>query len=323
MGELVIEYEPRLVEEAVFVAVRGRPVEREFRRERDRLYDVPDPEEREAGFRALHAAWFERLGLGQGIDRALQEQPSVTACVGRCLVACAPARRDEGAELFVASASGTGLPPRVVVIRLRPETLATRERLRLLLRRELLHIADMLDPRFGYEPRFHGSAVGPARERLLLDRYRVLWEAFVDGRLVRRGWAPAAIRAERLTDFARAFEVLGERMGAAFERFFDGVSATHAELAAFAADPEGPLGGARGGPRTGERCPLCGFPTTAFEPDPDRLPQEVRQRIRASFPAWDPADGLCRQCGDLYRSRVGSRDAGSAAVSEASVNPGG
>lgn len=244
MRELVIEYEPRLVEEAVLVTLCGRAAEAEFRSGRDRLYEIDDPEEREARFRAFHAAWFERLGLGREIQLALEEQPSVAARTARCLVACAPSGRDEEAELFVASEHGAGRRvQRAVVIRLRPETLTIPERLRLLLRRELLHIADMLDPGFGYEPRFDGFAAGPAQKRVLQDRYRVLWDAFVDGRLARLGWAPATIRAERLKDFARTFPGPGERTAEVFARFFDGKSLTHVELAAFAADPGTALGG--------------------------------------------------------------------------------
>jgi len=247
MRELVVECEPRLVEEAVFLAVRGRPVEREFRKERDSLYDVNDPEAREASFRAFHAGWFEQLGLGQVIEAALLEQPSVAAKIGRCLVACARSSRDEGAELFVSSENGAAGPHRrLVVIRLRPETLTIPERLRLFLRRELLHVADMLDPAFGYEPRLASSPAGPGHTQLRRDRYRVLWDAFVDGRLVRLGWAPVTIRAERLEDFERAFPGLGERMEASFERFFGDGALTHAELAAFAADPQTALRGEAG-----------------------------------------------------------------------------
>ena len=305
MGALLIEYEPRLVEEAVFRAVPGREEEKAFRTERDRLYEIADPEEREAGFRTLHAAWFDRLGLGLEIARALQEQPFVVARIARCLVAFAPSRRDDGAELFVLPANGGAEPAqRAVVIRLEPETLVDSGRLRSLLRHELLHIHDMLDPRFGYEPRLPVAEAGPAHERLLRDRYRVLWDTFIDGRLVRLGWAPAGIRTERFNDFACAYPMLGERTEAAFQRFFDGESLTHAELVAFAADPGGAVGRKRSEPHPGGRCPLCGFPTHDFEPEPDRLPLEVGERIRELFPGWEAASGLCRQCADLYRVQL-------------------
>jgi hypothetical protein len=238
MEELAIEYEPRLVEEAVLHALRGGAEETAFRKERDRLYEVADPEEREAGFRALHAAWFTRLGLEKGIDEALRAQPSITANAARCLVASASSTRDEGSELFVSIENGSGEAQRSVLIRLRPETITCPDRLRSLLRHELLHIADMLDPRFGYEPRFPPVAAGSVPERALRDRYRVLWDAYVDGRLARLGRARSGIRVERLNDFASVFPMLGKGTEHAFRHFFEGTNLTHAELVAFAADPK-------------------------------------------------------------------------------------
>jgi hypothetical protein len=238
----LIEYEPRLVEEAVFYAVRSRREEPLFRAERDRLYEIADPEAREAGFRAFHAAWFERLGLGERLDEAFREQPSIAPNVGRCLVAVARSSPDEGAELFIASENGPDAAQgRTLLIRLKPEMLIFPDRLRLLLRRELLHIADMLDPGFGYEPRLSPSVAGRAHERLLEDRYSVLWDAYIDGRLARRGWAPPAARAARLGEFKRVFPMLGELMEAAFDRFFGAAALSHAELLAFAVEPEAVL----------------------------------------------------------------------------------
>lgn len=304
MGAFVIEYEPQLVEEAVLCALRGRREEAEFRTHRDPLYELPDPEAREAGFRAFHALWFKRLGLGERIEEALQEQLSVAANVARCLVASAASSPDERAELFVSPENGQSeARRRTVLIRLTPETLALPDRLRWFLRRELLHIADMLDPRFDYRPWLPPSVAGPAHGQLVRDRYRVLWDAYVDGRLARAGRARAGVRAERLSDFARAFPMPEERTDEAFAHFFEGMSLTHSELMAFAIDPEPALGQKLGGPYPGTRCPLCGFPTHAFEPAPDRFSKAVVDEIQSEFPGWTAAAGLCVQCADLYRSR--------------------
>ena len=90
----------------------------------------------------------------------------------------------------------------------------------------------------------------------------------------------------------------------AFDRVFGGDCATHADLLAFAVRPEGAPGGAPARPRAGERCPLCRCATHDFEPEPLGLPSAVREQIRQAVPGWDPADGLCRQCADLYRARI-------------------
>src|SRR5574341_1135859 len=237
----MVEYEPALMEEAVLRAMRGHPRERGFRRERDRLYEDKDPEAREVAFRQLHADWFEGLDLGRPIAEALREQPAITAGTHGCRIALARSRQEEGAELFVRAGSGGPSEPdrRWVVIRLRPEALTAREVLLQFLRHELFHIADMLDPRFGYEPHLPASEIGPAHERLLRDRYRALWDAAIDGRLARLGRAPASARADRMRDFALAFPVLGEHAEAGFQRFFDASPCTHADLLAFATNPQG------------------------------------------------------------------------------------
>jgi hypothetical protein len=314
---VVLDYEPALVEEAVLIAIRGHREERAFRRERDRLYEERDAEAREAAFRKHHVAWFERLALGRPVCLAFTEWPAIGATTRGNRVALARSRHEEGAELFVGSPADTpaGTAARWVVIRLRPEMLAAPDRTLGILRHELLHIADMLDPRFRYEPRLPSSPAGPAHENLLRERYRVLWDAFVDGRLVRLGLAPALLRDNRLAEFARTFPMLGPmlgpRMEETFARFFDGEACTHPDLVALAINPDGAASlspsGARpadAGPRPGERCPLCRFPTHAFEPTPEALPGDVVASIQTDFPAWSPTHGLCRQCADLYRSRL-------------------
>lgn len=303
---LAVEYEPRLVEEATLLALRGTGEEAAFRRERDRLYEIADPEAREAAFRAFHAAWFERLGLSRAIGWALRERAAIICATRACVVTYAASARQEGAELFVRPPEeGTReADRRSVVLRLRPERLLAAPQLLEFLRHELLHIADMLDPCFAYEPWLPSADAGPANRELLKSRYRVLWDASIDGRLSRLGWAPAGVRVERLAEFRRAFPMLGEGVEEAFERFFGAPTLRHAELVAFAVDPASMLDRSSGGSRPGGSCPLCRFPTHAFEPAPQRLPPAVRGRIRSDFPEWDPATGLCRQCADLYRART-------------------
>ena len=300
-----LEYDPRLVEDGTVAALRGRPEEGAFYDERETLYTVDDPEERETRFRALHMAWFGRLGFVALIADAFSEQRSVVAGVGRHLVAGARSSRDEGAELFVAGGEDPAGPvQRTLLLRLRPETFRDPLRLRSLLRRELTHVADMLDPAFGYDPRTLRGGDTPLPEPLLRERYRVLWAAAVAGRLARRRWAPPGARVERLREFTATFPMLGTDAEAAFDRVFGGDCATHAALLAVAVRPEGPLGTAPARPRASERCPLCRCATHDFEPDPMSLPSAVREQIRPAVPDWDPADGLCRQCADLYRARV-------------------
>jgi hypothetical protein len=318
LEEFSIEWDPHLVEEAVLFAAEGRRVHG-FRGERNRLYEIHDPEQRDVAFREFHADWFERLELGKGIWHALQEQPLIPTSTRACIVVHSRGSRDEGAELFVSPAGeGTGeAERRSVGIRLDPHRLLDEERLLDFLRHELFHIADMLDPAFAYEPRLPRGELGPSHERLLQDRYRVLWDIYIDGRLVHKNWAPPSVRDRRLQEFARTFPMLADRVEEAFSRFFSGTSLTHNDLVAFATNPTSPISNFQfpvsnlaadpGHAFTpGERCPLCGFPTYSFEPNPDELPAEVVAHIRADFPTWQPSFGLCQQCSDLYQSRLQS-----------------
>ncbi|HBA38562.1 MAG TPA: hypothetical protein DCZ05_02105, partial [Deltaproteobacteria bacterium] len=167
---------------------------------------------------------------------------------------------------------------RTVSIFLLPESLLNPSVLLTFLRHELLHIADMLDPGFGYERELPAAEAGPTHDRLHKERYRVLWDATIDGRMVRRGWADESVRANRLCDFRQAFSMLAEDIEDLFSRFFDREPHTHAELVAFVFDPRAVVGTYEGY-YPGARCPLCGFPTYTFEPEPERLAPEVANQI--------------------------------------------
>jgi hypothetical protein len=281
------EFEPRLVEAAALEAIGGHAREGEFHAERDAVYDIVEPELREAAFAALHARWFERLALDRPFDAALAEQPTVADGCARWLIAGAGSPRDEAGDLLMG-------PAPTLLVRVLPRTVAARERLLRLLRRELLHVADMLDPAFGYEAVLPRSIAGGARERLVRGNYRVVWNSYVDGRLLRLGRLPLVVREERMAEFGRAFPHLGTRTVTAFDVFFCGRDLTHAVLLAFAAGAAGP---------SLSRCALCELPTRDFEPVPAGLSDHILAAIRRDVPAWQPADGLCRRCAEIYACR--------------------
>jgi hypothetical protein len=228
-----LRVDPRLLEEATFLALRGLPQALAHDRERVRLYKVADPEERDRRFRALYAEWFVRLGLDAPLRRALGEQPAVRRGTAACLVGHAASPRDEGADLHVAPPAGEGPHVRTLVIRLRAESFAEPERLLFLLRRELQHVADMLDPRFGYEPRI--EVAEPARRRAVFERYALLWKVSVEGRLARRGLAEPGARERLRGEFERRFAGLGGRVAEIFDDLFDDEAPTHARLVKLAA----------------------------------------------------------------------------------------
>jgi hypothetical protein len=171
-----------------------------------------------------------------------------------------------------------------------------------LLRCELFHIADMLDADFAYEPSLPKAEGGPTYDTLITNRYRVLWDITIHGRMTRRGWLPESDRADQLAYFRDAFPMLKDNADESFDPFFDSDRPTHPELVAFAFDPRN-AGGSAGDPcAPGTHCPLCKFPTHSFEPKPENLGDDVLAAIKGDFENWMPSMGLCAQCADLYRA---------------------
>jgi hypothetical protein len=289
-----LQFDPRLVEDAVLLAIEEATVEtrRRFRRERDPLYEIGDPERKESSFQEVHGRWFVILGLAAPVRRVLARHPSIAEGTSRCLVLPVLRAREEYADL---QSDQRDEPQPVLLLRLRVTTLVDRDRLLPLLHHELLHIADMLDPEFGFEPWIGGREEGPTMENLLRERYRALWDVTIDGRLAAAGELPPNRKDLRRRDFLNAFPMLGEASESLFERFFDGPRPTHAELAAFAATPV-PVGGNR----AVGRCSLCRMPSARLHSNPTRLEPQVQKAIRHDFPDWRPDRGLCLQCADLY-----------------------
>ena len=295
-------YAPDLVEEAVLLAERTAPADaaRTFRRERNRVYEVVDPEGREAGFRALHLRWFARLTLHRTIEETVNECVEITHRLAEARVLRALTRQEESADLLDRVGSEDADPRPLLVIRLRPTTLLDRNGLQTLLRHELMHVADMLDPAFGYERSLPGSDDGPSGDNILRDRYRVLWDATIDGRLMRAGKISGCVRDARYREFIATFAMLDERTPDIFAEWFDSVRPTHRALVEFARSPRD-----SGGTfvTNSGRCPLCRFPVASLDGRPGRLSAPAQAMIRAEHPGWRIELGLCPQCLDLYEAR--------------------
>ncbi len=304
-----VEFDDRLVEAAVLLAMHGRHGDG-FWRERDRIYEADGEEERDRRFRLICRRQFEELGLGEPFAKALDEYPALVGAVAACRVAPAGSRKEEGADLLVRAGSRPDDPEsRCIAVRLRPGCFREPAALLAFLRRELFHIADMVDLAFAYDRNLPQVAGGPMPLQLVLNRYRVLWDTTIDGRLHRLGRAPASIREDRRRDFAATFGFLGEECEREFPRWFETSSPTHAALLSYAIDPAAGAGllGLPGSVSRGI-CPLCRCPGPLQFADREPSADGLVHAVRSDFPQWNPAEGLCRQCADLYRMRpVGQR----------------
>ena len=311
---LPILYDARLVEQVVLQAARQLASEsaRQFHLERERAYEIADQQERETAFRAVFSRWFHALDLGRALSLALAEAPTLARQTRVCRVEEAARARDEGADLYDLARAALPdadltpcdegpAPPRIVFVRIRSQLFLDQAALLDLLRRELVHVTDMLDPSFGYERDLPPAEAGPSHDALLRARYRVLWNVTVDGRLQRRDLAAQGARDRRHREFCETFAMLGDRVRPEFERWWQMTCPTHACLLDFARHP---LPRDRAGHLTGQ-CPVCRFPAPVLDPHPERLSEAARRAIEAAHPGWRLESGLCRQCADLYEARVG------------------
>jgi hypothetical protein len=298
---------PDLMEEAVLLAERqAKPgVARAFRHERDWIYELADPELREAEFQALALKWFERFGFPAGIRAAIADCHELEGRVAGGRIVRAGARAMEGADLVDAPAAREHTESRpLLVLRLMPQSLMDGDALSSLLRHELMHVTDMLDPAFGYQRTLPPADDGPSADNILRDRYRVVWDVTIDGRLAQAGCGQPQTRDTRSREFRTAFAMLADGCPDAFERWWNQSHPTHAQLVAFATAPAG----AAAGPGAG-RCPSCQFPVASLDARVSTVAEPVVRALRAEHPSWRPEHGICSQCFDLYEARYGHPDA--------------
>jgi len=304
---MLIEYHPKLVESAVAAATRqDAALERRLHAVTDPLYALPPGPQREARFQQAYATFFSSLGLERVLTDLLDEQPLIGRLVDRCVVLAAGRTKDESAELFVKRGEQGGpAQTRSLLIRVCPQSLLDGRRLRPLMGRELLHVADMLDGQFGY--RLESIGGPPSRQNLIRDRYRAVWDSYVEGRLLRAGKVCDSREQELWQAFLRAFGRHGEPPPRqAFDRVFSADELTHVQIFAWAADPDslcGPGTGQAG--RLGELCPLCGFPTFDWYEFSAEGGAAVAGVIAGRRPEWRPDRGACRQCAETYAAARG------------------
>jgi len=295
-----LRYDEDFVESAVALcASGGRPrvpslqIAR-FHREREKLYALLDPDERNTAFFQLHLEWFREWGLEDLLRERLAEFPLLPGALTLLAFRKSRGQNDDGAELYVNEAGA-----RSGVVALRPERFAREPELAAFLRHELTHLQDMVDPAFGYVPELPVPGGSLSQQRLARERYRLLWDITIDGRLTRAGRSSVATREQRASEFSRGFSFWPEaRQRHTFDSLWTAPAPTHRALAGWVCDPR-ELHSAPG-PRPGAPCPLCGFPTFDWAGQA-ALVARVATAIQAEFPHWTPAQGTCARCLEIYQ----------------------
>ena len=214
-----LRYEEDFIEAAAFLCTSGRrrgvpslQISR-FHHERERLYAILDPDERNTAFFKLHLDWFREWGLEKLITDLLKEFPLLPEHLHVLAVRKTRNKNDDGAELYV---NETG--QRSAILALRPESFERDAALRDYVRHEFTHLSDMLDPAFGYAPTLDLPGLNGAQQRLARERYRVLWDITIDGRLAARGHTPMAGHELHASAFTRGYSFWpAERQAETFE----------------------------------------------------------------------------------------------------------
>jgi hypothetical protein len=303
-----ILYEPVLLDAVVSVLIQEREAggdlhcTREYHALADPAYPLA-PSAREEAFQQIHRRLFRQWNLAAPLEAILAEFPPLQEQVQTLWVVRAPTSRDEGADL--------GFPGRTAaIIRLLPRRFLDPPGLGRLLRHELTHLTDMLDPTFAYEPREQISGILPAEEPLVRDRYRLLWDITIDSRLLRAGRETVASREQRRTEFDAQFHgVPTPLLEGTFGRLWEGPRPSHPALLETAIDPGRTLFEARRGTvrfLPGSRCPLCRFPSQSLRQGTAEIPTVVADEIRQDFPEWRPELGACERCVEGYTVAFGA-----------------
>jgi hypothetical protein len=312
-----LQYDEDFIEAAAFLCASGRrpgvsslQIAR-FHREREQRYAILDPDERNSAFFKLHLDWFREWGLEKLLTDRLKEFPLLGEKLHVLAVRKTRGQNDEGAELYV---NETG--QRSAILALRPESFERDAALRNYVRHEFMHLSDMLNPDFGYAPTLHLPGLNGAQQRLARERYRLLWDITIDGRLAATGRTPMAVREQHAAAFSRGYSFWSEeRQVEKFDSLWRHTAPRHGEFLALIADPRGLREAHR--PAPGASCPLCDFPTFTWA-DGEGLAPEVTARVTAEFPAWSAEQGLCGRCLETYEAAA---DAHSRALHGVGVAP--
>ncbi len=300
-----LRYDEDFVEAAAFLCTSGRrsgvtslQIAR-FHRERERLYAILDPDERNTAFFRLHLSWFREWGLEEVLTGLLREFALLSSRLDVLAVRKTRGKNDQGVELYV-----NEVRRRSAIVSLSPEAFERDGTLKNYLRHEFTHLDDMLDPVFGYLPELDLPELNPAQQRLARERYRLLWDITIDGRLSGAGHRPMASREQHEAAFSRGYSFWPEaRRAETFDTLWKETAPRHGDFLALIADPRG-LRTAQH-PVPGASCPLCAFPTFAWVAE-GALPPELVPTIAAQYPGWTPEQGLCGRCLETYEALGGA-----------------
>jgi hypothetical protein len=300
---LQLLYDEDLVESVIFLCASGKrrgvpPLQiRRFHHEREKLYSILDLEERNAAFFRLHTSWLREWKIEKTITDVTGAFPLLAESLKLLAFRKARSKSEEGAELYVNLAGD-----RHGIVAILAERLGDDASSIPFLNHELMHLLDMVNPGFAYSPEIQLAGRSAPQQRLIRERYRLLWDATIDGRLAASDRPTIASRAQRRSEFDRSFSFWPDlRRQEVFESLWITAIPNHRELLVLADDPHSYSAAPES--HAGGTCPLCGFSTFAWG-DFHTADPAIIETIKAQFPDWTPETGACNRCLEIYDSAV-------------------
>jgi hypothetical protein len=298
-----IQFESDFLTDVVMEVIkRDQEVYNRYHKIADQIYEKIPEEERNDAFSELHCRLAGELGFEGVLRNVLREYGGSLQNITRVMVIKVYDRREEGADLRKQMDEEGEI---VVMLALRPTRFVlsgenSQQVLLSFLRHELQHIVDMLDPDFEYH---HGESLAdlPQKENLIRDRYRLLWDITIDGRLFRRGKLINTQKEEHYEKFKSLFTRLPEKDKLDwFESLWNSNHPKHFDLLRQA--KKGMEAHGTKSKREGGICHLCNFPTYDWI---HKVSKKVQALIQKDFPDWKIEMSLCSRCYEVYCVRAG------------------
>lgn len=316
-----IQYDPTLMEHMVTQKMLRAENEgdlafsRQYHDLADPIYETQTPEGRSKAFQVVFQKLFAAWRLGALFEEAVAEFPLFEE-VELVFFKMTVYTKNAGADLM---AKDRAVGPKVVMTQVLAQHCDDDAGMRKFLRHEFMHVSDILDEAFRYEEALVG---GVPRENWVLDRYKLLWDIYIDGRLCDRAESPENGAAGHKDDFDRLYAKIPEQhRQTAFDWFSNARDLTHADILELAKDTGYFLqmagianvqgleedGSYEAANLPGAPCPLCKFPTYHWAEDLfEGLEEQVTKAIEENHPGWTPHDGACPRCIEGYVSLAGS-----------------
>src|SRR3989338_837852 len=215
---LQINFDLTFIEEAVFLLMRTKQEDKLFRdfcNEKEEIYqkDVSG-DERDRAFKLLYDMYFCSLGLEDFFKNICKDFPLLSQPEIRVVVKRVWNRKHEEAELYVQPHQKT-VYLGILVRRMTDLTF-----LESFLRHELMRISDMLSSDFQYSPHPALGGKNEIENNLIRDRFRFLWDLYIDARLIRKGFKTVKPYEKQKEELRKKFFFLA---GAELEQMLYGI----------------------------------------------------------------------------------------------------